>query len=147
MLSILSKQARSNLSKSFIQQRHQQQIKYKSTTIDNSSLKSLKSQTSLNQSQGFKKTKRKLPKKDDQTLEDFILQNNVLSQYRIMLRSIHKIPDKPTQREVITFMKDEFRSSRNIKDKELKKSLQNNAMRKFRQLATQMQLALPDLKF
>lgn len=93
--------------------------------------------------QGAKRERRRLP--DGASFEGFVLRGQVLKTYRDMVRTAGQIGDPDVRRETRQFVRDEFRSCRNIKDTELARSLLIGGIRQFKSVSNNLGLSHSNL--
>lgn len=123
------------------------------STLTNETVKTFKGKTRQQQEASFKNVQNKKLKKKRRTLEesvsfeDFVLKGQVLHFYRDILRSVHKIPDATLRKEVLDFVKGEFRATAGVTDLNIKRSLLIGGIRQWKSVSNNMGLSYTEIVF
>jgi hypothetical protein len=114
------------------------------STLTNSTLKSVKSNKKSSTSTP---TRKRRSLEESISFEDFVLRGQVLHVYRDILRSIYKVPDAGLKNEVKEFVKGEFKSTKNVTDLNIKRSLLIGGIRQWKSISNNMGLSYTEIQF
>ncbi|GMM31998.1 hypothetical protein DAMA08_047430 [Martiniozyma asiatica (nom. inval.)] len=84
---------------------------------------------------------------NEPSFEVFILKGQVLQTYRTILRAVYKIPDVKLRAETKEFIKGEFKSSKDVEDIEIRRSLLIGGLRNWKHVSNVMGLSYTDIRF
>lgn len=110
-----------------------------SSTLTNNTVKSFKKAAS--------KLRKRRTLEESVSFEDFVLKGQVIHVYKDILRNVYKIPDVGLRKEVLEFVKGEFKATKDVKDLDIKRSLLIGGIRQWKSVANNMGLSYTEIEF